>query len=499
VTGQSAAFLARAAEPGNVGATAVAATTAVVVGLVVATGHGLLAASFVAGLGGLVLALRSWRASLFGLLIYIPFSGVPIILSYPDTHLAVLLKDVFFIIPAYIGFFAWASTHRVRIVFPGAPMIPLLLLALLVLGQTLNPLLPNLLVGAIGVKVWLFYIPLYFLGYHLVRDRRDLSRLLAVMSVSAVLPLVVGIMEAFLIKGGHADIVYRWYGDAASAVSQGFAQFDYAGGGTLRRVSSTFSFVAQYYLFAASIVVVTYAWWRGVLADTKHSKLGRLLWLLAIAATFLSGARGAFLLIPVLVLLIVAFDHGTGVQLSGRLLAPIAALVASVAALGAATPAVIGATLKTGALEFESIFVEGFRQAIDTTWLGLGTGADTNATRYAYSDPELLESVAGTWQESWWVKVVLELGVPGLLLVCLLFTIIIWRALHDHRTLHDPRLRAISAAFIAFLIWNLIYGLKGQYLDLDPVNVYFWLLMGVLAKLPALDAPARSGEEGEPQ
>jgi hypothetical protein len=38
------------------------------------------------------------------------------------------------------------------------------------------------------------------------------------------------------------------------------------------------------------------------------------------------------------------------------------------------------------------------------------------------------------------------------------------------------------------VIWNVIYCLKGQYFDLDPLNVYFWLFVGLLFKLPALDA-----------
>ncbi|HVH51290.1 MAG TPA: hypothetical protein VM690_04030, partial [Gaiellaceae bacterium] len=65
---------------------------------------------------------------------------------------------------------------------------------------------------------------------------------------------------------------------------------------------------------------------------------------------------------------------------------------------------------------------------------------------------------------------------------------ITFRAFRAHRALHDPRLRVVSAALIAFLLWDLVSAAKQQYLDLDPLNVYFWLLLGVLAKLPTLDA-----------
>lgn len=485
--GQGAAVVARSWVPRDLRATVVTVTAALIIGLAVGSGQAALAVALLAVAGAIALGVRSWRWSLYALLLYIPVSGVPIIATYPHTHIAVLLKDILFVGPAYLGFLAWAAAKRSRIVFVGAPIVPFALLALLVLGQALNPSLPNLLVGAIGVKVWLLYIPLYFLGYHMVRDRADLSRLLAVMSLSAVLPLVLGIVEAILIKGGHADIVYRWYGAAAPAVTQDFAQFSYGGGGTLRRVSSTFSFATQYYAFTASMVVVIYAWWRGVLIGTKHAPLGRLFWLLAITAAFLSGARGAFLLIPFLVLMILVLDRPPGLRISGRLLGPAAALLAAITALGTAAPTLIGSTLHTGAQEFNDVFVKGFSRAIGTTWVGLGTGIDTNATRYAYSRPALFQGVGGTWYESWWVKVVLELGVPGLFVVCLLFGTLVGRGVRHHRALHDPRLRAVSAALLAFLVWNLAYGLKGQYVDFDPIDVYFWLLAGIAARLWSLD------------
>jgi hypothetical protein len=37
------------------------------------------------------------------------------------------------------------------------------------------------------------------------------------------------------------------------------------------------------------------------------------------------------------------------------------------------------------------------------------------------------------------------------------------------------------------VIWNVVFNVKAQYLDMDPMNVYFWLLLGLLFKLPTLD------------
>jgi hypothetical protein len=49
-------------------------------------------------------------------------------------------------------------------------------------------------------------------------------------------------------------------------------------------------------------------------------------------------------------------------------------------------------------------------------------------------------------------------------------------------------------------VWGFVSNFKAQNLDLDPMNVYFWLFIGILLRLPALDgqpAPsARSARSG---
>jgi len=45
----------------------------------------------------------------------------------------------------------------------------------------------------------------------------------------------------------------------------------------------------------------------------------------------------------------------------------------------------------------------------------------------------------------------------------------------------------VSAAILALMGWVLIYCLKAQYFDLDPINVYFWLFAGILMSLPRLE------------
>ena len=233
----------------------------IILAVLIAAGAALpVAAVLVLGVATLI-GVQSWRLSVFLALAYLPVEGLLWVALYPHTAPAALAKDFLFVIPAYIGFFYWCMKSKRNFVFPGFPLLAVVLLAGLVIVEIFNPLLEPLLVGLVGAKVWLFYIPMAFLGYHLIRNRSDLDRLLNVMCLVAIIPAVVGIAEAVLYYTGHSNFVYSLYGSAASAATQGFAAIS-VGGADFRRVPSTFSFVAQYYIFMTSMVAFGYAWWR---------------------------------------------------------------------------------------------------------------------------------------------------------------------------------------------------------------------------------------------
>jgi hypothetical protein len=467
---------------------AVAAALSAVTGMMISRG---LAVQLIvlAGLtAGLLVGLIDWRRSVYALLAYLPFSGIASVLLYPRTAPAVLVKDFLFVIPAYVGFLLQRLSARRPMSFRGAPTWLLASFAVLVLGQAFNPGVPSGVVAAIGVKVWLFYIPLCFLGYHLVGGRRDLYRLLGVMSVAAVIPALVGIGEALLVYAGKGALVYSAYGPAAASVTQDFVQFDLTEGASLRRVPSTFTFVAQYFAFTVSMVAVTYAWWRGVLAKTRAAALGATLWLLLLLAGFLSGARAAFLFLPFLVVLILVLEGPRVSKALARIMAPaVVLLFVVVMILGSSVRAVLLHTVQTGLEEFSYVFVNGFRQGFALTLTGFGPGVDTSAARYAFTQPDQFNAVNGFWYESWYVKVLLELGVAGLIIVVLLLATLLTTLIRQHRRLRDAGLRSISASVLGLVIWNVVFNVKAQYLDMDPMNVYFWLLLGLLFKLPTLD------------
>jgi hypothetical protein len=455
----------------------------------------ILAGSAVVFAAALAVGLRSWRLALVGLLVYIPVSGIAIDAAYGhrlERGVALLAKDFLFVLPAYAGFLRWAWKRQERISFPAAPVTLLLALAAIVVAQSFNPNLPKPLIALIGIKVWLFYVPLLFLGYHLVRTRDELYRLFGLMALLALVPAVLGLVEAALIYGGHANDVYRAYGSAAGAVTQKYVGFALPGGGQLRRIPSTFSSFYQYYLFLAVMLAVAYASWRGRRLALRQNVVAAAIWLVLLAASFLTGVRAAFIMTPFLFAVVLALEGRRAMRFAVRWLVPGAAVVLAAVTFvpGSHLLAVWSDVGHVGRQEFWDVIVASSREAVHLTTFGLGTGIDSIAARYAYSNDDAWQAfifpLLGRWHESWYVKTWLELGVIGLAVVLALFATIVIRGVRAHLTLRDPGLRIASAALLSVVIWSMVYAAKSQYLDLDPLNVYFWLFAGMLFKVPVL-------------
>ena len=265
------------------------------------------------------------------------------------------------------------------------------------------------------------------------------------------------------------------------------------GGGTLRRIPSTFPFFYQYFGYLLSMAAVSYAWGRACLPRTRLAPLGLSVWLLTILASFLSGSRASYIFVPFLLLAVLILER-PGFRLPvGRLVPVMVILTSAAAILGGRIDRILAFGASVGTEAFGGLFLTAFRKALSLTAAGFGTGMDTNASRYAVPVSEQFRALDGFWYESWYVKALLELGLAGLVIVALLFVWIVCLALRQHHQLEDRGLRIVSASLIAFLVSVMLLSSKAQYLDLDPINVYFWLFIGVLVRISTLDRmPAKT-------
>ncbi len=430
--------------------------------------------------------LARWQRGIYGLLIYLPFAGLVTLAQYPWEGPALLnpllYKDWLFALPAYFGFVAAVVMRRER--FPRLARLPsglLVALSVLVIAQTANPHVPNFLMALIGAKVWLFYIPLYFLTAALLVSRRQLIFLLRLMLVVAIVPCAIGIAEFVLGRlYGHLTVMNTIYGTLAPEAQQGFTVYEVGGGLLPRGTPGTFTSVTQFFGYLLGMLVACYAVWRTD-PSPRWRRLGQFMMIFVALNALLTGARSAFIFVPLLLLLAFGLDRGLGglmraVALAGGMLGG-ALLLLSIRAVG----------LFEHVSELFVIYAQGTAyellvQALVSAPLGNGTGTNTGPARYAISDPASYYSGL----ENYYAKVVYELGVPGFLLILGLFGVLIWQGFRIRRRLQDPALRTCAGALLAFFIAVALNSFKGWLVDLDPLNVYFWLFAGALAKLPLL-------------
>jgi hypothetical protein len=315
--------------------------------------------------------------------------------------------------------------------------------------------------------------------------------LLTVLCLAAVIPAGVGVVEAVLYYTGQADLVHSFYGNAASVTTQQFAQIE-IGGAVLMRVPSTFSFVGQYYVFLTAMVAVGYAWWRSATPGTAKRALRLSIWILIVIADLTSGMRGGFVFMPLMLIGILSLDGRFSLGTLGSVVAVGCAALLVLGVMGTSIGALGENLAENASRQYHIVIVGGAEQASKHPLTGIGTGSDTDAARYVGTSH--LSNVGG-WQESYWVKSVIELGIGGLVLVLLLYLTILIRGFRLHQHLRDPRLRTMSACILGLLIWTTCYSTKVGWQDFDPLDVYLWLFTGILFKLSVLDRQQADANE----
>jgi hypothetical protein len=420
-----------------------------------------------------------WQRGLWWLLFYVPYGGI-ISLTMQPSSIPLLLKDFLFVIPLYIAFFLFNTREVRNAPVPQIVLLSMGFLAVLVLLQSMNAGILHWMVAAIGVKVWLFYMPLIFVTGALLATREDLIKLLRVMVGIGIVPCLVGLLQWF----GSATIGYEatisaFYGEAAASnATQGFASFDY--GGTYYRILSTFTFTSQYFGYTMGMVVMAYALLR-IDPSPKWQRFALIMIGVFVVASILSGARGALVFIPMLLVFTVFLDRRLKGIFAGVVIMPI--VVVTALYLGGINPLeMFFATQRLVGLYSESMI---YRNIVDAIWnhpLGIGTGMNTGPARHAFAEKHVL-----VYLETYYAKAIVELGLLGGVAIVAVFTSIVVTGYGQLRSLRDPALKGVAAALVAFFVTIAIHSGKGWQVDYDPINIYFWLFAGILYKLRAFE------------
>ncbi|OKH24765.1 hypothetical protein NIES593_05960 [Hydrococcus rivularis NIES-593] len=452
----------------------------------------------------MTLAYKHPRLGLWTFLIYLPFGGT-VTYAVVDIYRAVhgrvtyssdallfhLVKDTVYF-PALIALIVSSPSFQKfqRIAKPlilaigsllGACLLTLLFVNLSL--QLANPQNNFLLVGAIGLKSLIGYVPLILCGYYLIRDQKDLFFLNRLLVALTLICCGLCFVQFFLLSQGICpgnSLLPEPASSKASLLARCFVggSLLYNPAKGLIRLPGTFVAPWQwawfliansFFVFGASLSDPSRCWrWLG------WTSVGLLL-----ATTIISGQRAALLCVPIILLVLFLLSESNRKQLALKL----------------------GIMVFLGFLIFNSIekvqkewldlvgrwnysppplfVLNQFRNVLEnySAWLGQGLGLATNAAR-RLGNTVLIET--------FYAKLLYEIGWIGLLSFLLVVSMLALLTFRAYRSLEKPSLRRLAFCwwtFILFIGYNTYY----YPLTVDPVAVYFWFIGGVMLKLPELE------------
>jgi hypothetical protein len=405
-----------------------------------------------------------WRWGILAVLVYVTVEGLVGNLLYPETY-PVLLKDAL-IAGAYVGFGTSLLVRQERWLVPRWIVYPYVALVALCIVESFNPRGYDPLVALVGFRVLVFYVPLFVLGFHLVRSGLDTDRLAMFLLIASIPITAFGIAE------------YVAGADAVSSLGPGFARSIWIVGpeatsDVIFRPASTFAFVGHFGSYLLFLGVVGFA-----ALHAPATLLGRVVLTVAFAlagiAIVLQAQRTTWVLMPVAIILIYVLNR----QLRGasRAVPIVLIAIALVATIGAPVLENRLPGLTSGVDPFAnrlSPVLAGFaaNTSIGDILIGHGTGTALGAARYVTGGqvPDAFESA--------WYSPYYMFGIWGLLAYVWLYLAVLRAAWHGVRSLPKQR-RWISSGLFAFLLVEAVIFTPINY---PPTNVLFWVFAGMLA------------------
>ena len=404
-----------------------------------------------------------WRWGILAVLVYVTVEGLVGNLLYPETY-PVLLKDGL-IAGAYVGFGTSLLVRQERWMVPRWVAYPYVALVALCVVEAFNPRGYDPLVALVGFRVLVFYIPLFVLGFHLVRSGLETDRL-AVFLILASIPITVfGIAE------------YLAGPDAVAALGPGFARSIWIVGpeatsDVIFRPASTFAFVGHFGSYLLFLGVVGFA-----ALHAPSTIPGRIALTVAFAlagiAIVLQAQRTTWVLMPVAIVLIYLLNRQ--LRGAGRAAPVVLIAIALVATIGAPVLENRLPGLTSGVDPFANRLgpvLAGFaaNTSIGDILIGHGTGTALGAARYVTGEvPNAFESA--------WYSPYYMFGIWGLLVYVWLYAAVFRAAWGGVRSLPNQR-RWIASGLFAYLLVEAVIFTPINY---PPTNILFWVLAGMLA------------------
>lgn len=407
-----------------------------------------------------------------------------------------LVKDflLFLTYFSFLGNFILKDKKIWKPVFGGM----LFLLAAFLITNALNPDSPGLVFGLMGLRSYLWYLPLMFLGYYMFDSQEKLLKFCQIFAYLSIPLFLFAVFQYFFYDTGWSLV--RSFADSTQAHSFGVAVGDFKGG-AIPLLPSVFGTSHRYSRFAMLLFFAGF----GLLA-TKYPvgslvKKNNKLLLASILSSFLgiiiSGVRSAFILTfagGILFLLVIYIRNDKkrylwkNIRIRFFPVVIIILLVLSTLFLFGYSALFQFLSFSTALDQRMSWAFEEFRTAlINAKFFGWGTGSLSQGINYLPGGVEWLGRGL-VRSETGFGKTIFELGIFGLIIFYIFWSSLFYWALKETKLLRNNNLGnlGLGILFFSFLILLWFTFVHSQVLGDATVLVILWFFLGVFFSLRKL-------------
>src|SRR6266850_2669143 len=450
--------------------------------------------------------LNNWRNGVYFFLGWLLFEDFA--RKFLGNNMAIYFAKDFLALVVFISFLAAYRRKEVTSFRPPF-LAPLLIFIWFGVMQIFNPASTSIWYGLMGFKMFFYYVPLVFLGYALINYEAQLRRFFTVNLVLALIIISLGIAQSIL---GPSFLNPAHPAEDIRSLSNLYRVS--ATGGIAYRPNSVFVSTGRY----ANFITVA---WLLVLGFSGYlllrQKRGRTLAFIAIAVTatgaFLTASRGSFMYGMINALATsVAFIWGAPWR-QGEALRVFRAIQR--AALGIGLGIVLlfyaypDALLSRLAIYEETLMpnsetselthrgwnypIQNFLGAFNYDRWPYGHGIGTASLGTQYVARILNAKPLGVGVESGYGTLIVEMGIGGLVLwivMSLAIMVSAWKVVKKLKGSPWFPLGFVIFWYAFFLLFPATFGGMQAYEDF-LLNAYFWLLLGVLFRLPTIALSAQ--------
>jgi hypothetical protein len=453
-----------------------------------------------------VAILNDWRNGVYLFLSWLLFEDFA--RKFLGNNMAIYFAKDFLLLVVYISFFTAFRRKDVRLFRPPF-LMPLLIMIWFGAMQIFNPASTSIWYGLMGFKMFFYYVPLVVVGYALLNSEEELRRFFSVNLVLVLIIVSLGIAQSII---GPSFLNPAVQADELRTLS-GLYRVS-ASGAAAYRPTSVFVSAGRYanFIMVAWILVLGFS---GYLV-LRHRK-GRTLAFIAIPVTaagaFLTASRGSFMWgIINAMATSVAFVWGAPWR-QGEALRVLRSIQRVAIGIGLGIVLVFyaypDALLSRLAIYEETLlpssptnelahrgwtypsdnFLSAFNH--DRWPYGYGIGTTGLGGQYIARFFKAKPPVVGV--ESGYGTLVVEMGIVGLILWLVMSVAILlaaWRVVKRLKGSPWFPVGFVIFWYAFFLLGPATFGGMNAYEDF-LLNAYFWLLLGLLFRLPTLTPSAQ--------